>query len=232
MRKNTAKLLSHRSDARLASLIATQILPTLSGINSILDIGCGDGIVGKLIPKDCDYRGIDLSNSAIYEQNVEDVRITYSNPKNLELTIERSDKADATLILDVLEHTKNFTDLFEHALNKSKHYSIVSLPNELFFLDRLRLLAGKEHPAHSLDLVGQPEGFKHQYLINIVKAKTLLRKAAEQHEFTFKEEWLRPLLTKNRLIQPSLRLMRLLSTSQLWSMGSIFVFEKTKNTAR
>ncbi|NOL48040.1 oxidoreductase [Synechococcus sp. MIT S9220] len=225
-RKNSIKVLPHRSDERLAALIATEILPELSEINSILDIGCGDGIVGKLMPENCIYQGIDLSNAAIYEQNKEDVRITYSNPKNLDQSILNSNKADASLMLDVLEHTAKFTDLFEKALKRSKRYSIVSLPNELFFLDRLRLLMGKEHPAHSLDLIGQPEGFKHQYLINIAKAKILLSQTARKHNFTLKEEWLRPLVSKNRLIQPGLLVLKLLSTSQFWSMGSIFVFEK------
>ena len=41
----STKLLPHRSDARLAALITKQILPELPEINSLLDIGCGDGIV-------------------------------------------------------------------------------------------------------------------------------------------------------------------------------------------
>ena len=129
-------------------------------------------------------------------------------------------------MLDVLEHTRKFTELFELALQKTKRYSIVSLPNELFILDRLRLLLGKEHPAHSLDLVKLPEGFKHQYLINIAKARELLCNTAEQQNFALSEEWLRPLIAKSSLIQPGLKIMRLLTNEQLWSMGSIFVFKK------
>jgi SAM-dependent methyltransferase len=227
MTKNLIKLLPHRSDARLAALITTQILPGLPEIRSILDIGCGDGIVGELISRDCDYRGIDLSNAAIYEQNQEDSRIIYSKPEDLKQTLCDSNKTDATLMLDVLEHTRKFTELFELALLKTNHYSIVSLPNELFILDRLRLLAGKEHPAHSLDLVKLPEGFKHQYLINIAKARELLCDTAKRQNFALSEEWLRPLIAKNSLIQPGLRIMRLLTNRQLWSMGSIFVFKKT-----
>jgi SAM-dependent methyltransferase len=226
MTKNLIKLLPHRSDARLAALITTQILPGLTEIRSILDIGCGDGVVGELIPRDCDYRGIDLSNASIYEQNEEDSRIIYSKPENLKRTLFESNKADATLMLDVLEHTREFTDLFELALLKTNHYSIVSLPNELFIFDRLRLLVGKEHPAHSLDLAKLPEGFKHQYLINIAKARELLCDTARRQNFALSDEWLRPLIAKNSLIQPGLRIMRLLTSEQVWSMGSIFVFKK------
>jgi SAM-dependent methyltransferase len=227
MTKNLIKLLPHRSDARLAALITTQILPGLTEIRSILDIGCGDGVVGELIPRDCDYRGIDLSNASIYEQNEEDSRIIYSKPENLKRTLFESNKADATLMLDVLEHTREFTDLFELALLKTNHYSIVSLPNEMFIFDRLRLLVCKEHPAHSLDLAKLPEGFKHQYLINIAKARELLCDTARRQNFALSDEWLRPLIAKNSLIQPGLRIMRLLTSEQVWSMGSIFVFKKT-----
>ena len=226
MRKNKAKLLPHRSDARLASLIATQILPTLTGINSILDIGCGDGVVGDLIPKECNYQGIDLSNASIYRQNTEDPRITYSQPDYLKTTLQQSQKADAVLMLDVLEHTPGFTELFELSLPQAKNYVLVSLPNELFLVDRLKFILGKEHPAHSLDLIKLPVGFKHQYLINTSKARHILSEIAEKHGFTLKEEWHRPLRSKNKLFQPGLWLIRQFSSFNLWSMGSVFIFKR------
>ena len=226
MRKNKAKLLPHRSDARLASLIATQILPTLTGINSILDIGCGDGVVGDLIPKECNYQGIDLSNASIYRQNTEDPRITYSQPDYLKTTLQQSQKADAVLMLDVLEHTPKFTELFEFSLPQANKYVLVSLPNELFLADRLNFMLGKEHPAHSLDLINLPVGFKHQYLINTSKARHILGEISKKHGFVLKEEWHRPLRTKNKLFQPSLWFIRKISSYQLWSMGSVFIFEK------
>ncbi|NBW48388.1 MAG: hypothetical protein EBR46_09755, partial [Betaproteobacteria bacterium] len=193
---------------------------------TLLDIGCGDGVVGTLLPADWRYRGIDLSNAAIYEQNASDERILYSSPDQLEAVLAGSEPADAVLMLDVLEHTRRFCDLFERAIPLARRYLIVSLPNELFLLDRLRLLAGKEHPAHSLDLIHLPEGFKHQYLINISKARQILADVASRHGFALTEEWQRPLLAKNKLVQPGLWLLRQLSSAQLWSMGSVFVFER------
>ena len=223
---STLQLLPHRSDARLAATISTSILPRLTQVESVLDIGCGDGVVGALLPSEWRYRGIDLNNAAIYEQNASDKRITYSSPDQIEAVLAGSDPADAVLMLDVLEHTRRFSSLFEQALPLANRYLIVSLPNELFLLDRLRLLIGKEHPAHSLDLINLPEGFKHQYLINITKARHILSDVASVHDFKLKEEWLRPLVAKKRLAQPSLWLLRQLSSAQLWSMGSIFVFER------
>ncbi len=223
---STVQLLPHRSDARLAAIITTKVLPHLTNVNSVLDIGCGDGVVGTLLPADWQYSGIDLSNSAIYEQNASDHRIIYSSPDQIEAMLARSKPADLVLMLDVLEHTRLFANLFELAIPLSKRYLVVSLPNELFLMDRLRLLAGKEHPAHSLDLIYLPEGFKHQYIINISKARKILSNIASQHGFNLVEEWLRPLVANNSLAQPGLWLLRQLSSAQLWSMGSVFVYER------
>ena len=222
----TIQLLPHRSDARLAATITSRLLPHLTQVQSVLDIGCGDGVVGTLLPVRWDYRGIDLSNASIYEQNASDKRILYSSPDQIEAVLASSEPADAVLMLDVLEHTRLFSDLFERAMPLAKRYMIVSLPNELFIFDRLRLLIGKEHPAHSLDLINLPEGFKHQYLINITKARQILSDVAIRNSFKLSEEWHRPLVAKKRLAQPGLWLLRNLCSAQLWSMGSVFVFER------
>jgi 2-polyprenyl-3-methyl-5-hydroxy-6-metoxy-1,4-benzoquinol methylase len=222
----TQKLLPHRSDARLAALVTEHIIGQLSQVQSILDIGCGDGVVGTLLPNGQQYQGIDLSNASIYKQNQEDARIIYSAPEELDTILSKCAPADAVIMLDVLEHTRTFTDLFKRAIPLANKLLIVSLPNELFILDRLRLLAGKEHPAHSLDLIDLPEGFKHQFLINISKAKNILNKIALDHGFKLSEEWVRPLIAKNKAMQPLLWITRQISSPEVWSMGSIFVFSR------
>jgi hypothetical protein len=218
-------LLPHRSDARLAAVITNSVLMQRSDVHSVLDIGCGDGVVGTLLPDHWSYRGIDLSNASIYEQKADDNRIIYSSPERLEAVLAGSEPADAVLMLDVLEHTRQFSDLFERAIPLAKRYLIVSLPNELFLFDRLRLLLGKEHPAHSLDLIAMPEGFRHQYLINIGKARKILTKVAQKHGLVISEEWQRPLIAKRNVNQPLLWIIRHMSSAQLWSMGSVFVFK-------
>jgi 2-polyprenyl-3-methyl-5-hydroxy-6-metoxy-1,4-benzoquinol methylase len=222
----TIHLLPHRSDARLAQEVTQKILLRLPGVGSVVDIGCGDGVVGTLLPESCGYRGIDLSNASIYKQNSSDKRISYSQPEQLEQVLSSTERADAVLLLDVLEHTRKFTELFEQAIPLARRYLIVSLPNELFALDRLRMLTGKEHSAHSLDLIHMPEGFKHQHVINIEKARNILSTIGSQYSLSLAEEWQRPLIAKKNFSQPLLWAMRQLSSSQLWSMGSVFVFRK------
>ena len=135
---------------------------------------------------------------------------------------------DMVLLLDVIEHTRTFTQLFELALKKSKKNVVVSLPNELFILDRLRMLAGQELNAHSLDSLNDPEGFKHQYIINIRKAKAILNKVAERNDFELCSEVVRPLKSKNPLIQPFLWGIRKTASTQTWSMGSVFIYSHKK----
>ena len=220
-------LMPQRSDARLAELIATRVLPSYQS-DTLLDIGCGDGIVSRHLPTRCHYTGLDISEACIYEQRHDNPKVRYVQAEQIPDLMSREGPWDTILLLDVIEHTRGFTPLFEHALTRANRQVIVSLPNELFILDRLRMLAGQELNAHSLDRLNDPEGFKHQYIINIEKARTLLNEVADQNDFVLCSEVVRPLKSKNPLIQPFLWGIRKSATSQAWSMGSVFIYSPKK----
>ncbi len=99
-------------------------------MGSLLDIGCGDGIVGDTIDQNIRYRGLDLSEACLYEQNPDNPNILYVDPKKLFEILEQQEQHDVVLLLDVIEHTAGFTDLFEAAIQKTKTHIVVSLPNE------------------------------------------------------------------------------------------------------
>jgi SAM-dependent methyltransferase len=219
-------ILPRRSDVRLAALIVQTWLNTNPAFHSLLDVGCGDGVVSNFLPKGSSYQGLDISEASIYRQNHEDQRIQYVSPDDVIPAIRNSPRPDAVFLLDVLEHTVPFTRLFDECLAVANHYVVVSLPNELHWADRLRMLFGKELSTHSLDLIGRPIGFKHQYIVNIAKARVRLKLQADQAGFSLEKEFLCPLLAKQQLLQPALWLMRQLSSDQLWSLASIFVFRK------
>lgn len=212
-----------RSDARLASEVATNIL-TRYPIESILDVGCGDGIVSKHLAGRCSYKGIDISDACIYEKNQDSNCIVYASPADIPALIEDG-SWDTILLLDVLEHTRDFTGLFELSLRKSKRV-VVSLPNELFVYDRIRMLLGHELNAHSLDLLKMPEGFKHQFIINIDKARGILSSLAESSGFNLAEEVQRPLMAKGIIASLFLKCLEMLGSANAWSMGSVFIFER------
>ena len=217
-------LMAQRSDARLAELIATRILPNYTS-TTLLDIGCGDGVVSRHLPSQCEYTGLDISDACIYEQRHDNPKVRYVQADQIPDLMRSEGPWDTVLLLDVIEHTRRFTPLFELALTRANQQVVVSLPNELFFLDRLRMLRGHELNAHSLDLVDQPEGFKHQFIVNIDKARSLLSQRAEALGFNLTEEILRPLISKRRLAQPACWALQQLSSPQLWSMGSVFIFQ-------
>lgn len=217
-------LMPMRSDERLATRIATDVL-TRFNHESILDIGCGDGVISKHIDPRIKYRGLDISEACIYEQERDIPTISYVHPTEIFKTVSK-EKWDMVLLLDVIEHTKEFTELFEVGLSASNKYVVVSLPNELFILDRIKLLFGHEHNAHSLDLIGYPEGFRHQFLVNVSKARKILNEVAIKYNARLVTEVLRPLIPKKRIYRLFPPLLKLISSSDLWSMGSILVFEK------
>ena len=87
------------------------------------------------------------------------------------------------------------------------------------------MLAGHELNAHSLDLINQPEGFKHQYIINIDKAREILSELASSNGFHLSEEVLRPLISKGILKRLAYSVLRKTTTARAWSMGSVMIFE-------
>ena len=223
--KPKLQVMPMRSDERLAQRIAEEILPQM-GPGKILDIGCGDGVVSGYLPQGCTYQGLDINDACIYEQRHDNPNVQYIEPKRIPELMQSEGPWETILLLDVIEHTRDFTKLFELALQRSRRNVLVSLPNELFILDRLRMLKGQELNAHSLDRLSDPEGFKHQFIINIDKARNILHQVASNNGFELCTEIVRPLISKSKALQPALWAFKALTNSQAWSMGSVFIFTK------
>ncbi len=219
------QLMPMRSDERLAQRITEEILSQFEP-GCILDIGCGDGIVNDYLPNGWQYQGLDITNACIYEQSHDNPNVQYIEAATIPDLMGSDGPWDIVLLLDVIEHTREFTKLFELALQRSKKHVVVSLPNELFALDRLRMMIGQELNAHSLDRLEDPEGFKHQFIINIDKAREILECVARNQNYRLSKEFVRPLKSKNKLLRPAMWGLRHITSAQLWSMGSVFVFSQ------
>ena len=132
-------------------------------------------------------------------------------------------------MIDVIEHTKEFTELVLSSAKKEPNYIVISLPNELIIFDRIRFLFGKELPVRSFDLIGLSYGFKHQYIVNIDKARNILVHKLQNYGFNLIFEFYRELKPKNFWFQPVMWIISRLFPSSIWYMGSIFIFEKNQN---
>lgn len=135
------------------------LLRYLRNNDSVMDVGCGDGVIlvylrnhrslGQLI-------GIDSSAVAISkarQRGIEVIQGDISKPSSLPAEIG---EFDYVLLLEVLEHLPNSEELLNWALNHVQKALIFSVPNTGFIVHRLRLLLGrfplqwKAHPSEHL----------------------------------------------------------------------------------
>jgi 2-polyprenyl-3-methyl-5-hydroxy-6-metoxy-1,4-benzoquinol methylase len=137
------------------------LLRTAPDIHSVTDIGCADGVVATGLPSGMAYSGFDIG-ADIYARTT-DPRICYvENFEGLKAAIRASGVKDVVLAYDVLEHTDDFTSLFELALEKSRKYVFVALPNEQNIRVILGMLRGELPGAHGVAMVKMKKGHRHQ----------------------------------------------------------------------
>ncbi len=90
---------------------------------TILDLGCMDDYLLKRLPKRFDYLGIDeqplCTHTKILKRRVEDM------PKDR--------KFDIVIATEVLEHSDDPVNVIKIMKKLSKHFILISVPNEPFF---------------------------------------------------------------------------------------------------
>jgi len=156
-------------------------------IKSFLDIGCGSGILLKLMNKKVNYLGVD-ADAGIYKRKKHSKIKYFKNAQSTENYLIKSNKKyDVVALMDVLEHTDSFIKLFNIALKKSNKFVIVSLPNEDYWKSRLNFLIGKGVRTHGLEMIGKKPGHKHQWFVQFKKALPLLSKVGKQLNFKLYE---------------------------------------------
>jgi len=180
--KVNLEILRKTNRERTAVVFADWLLWSAPQIKSILDIGCGDGIVATRLPRESQYAGFDIG-ADIYPRasspNIEYV----DDIGRLEQKLTKSEQADAVLLFDVLEHTPTFTGLFDIALTRSKRFVLVSLPNEANFRSAVRLLRDELPGAHGVRMVQYKSGHRHQWLVNISQARKVLEEVSHRQGF-------------------------------------------------
>ncbi|MDC0876562.1 methyltransferase domain-containing protein, partial [Candidatus Pelagibacter sp.] len=121
-------------------------------IQSCLDIGCGNGNLLKLMNKKSLYLGLD-SNAGIYKKKRNKKIKYFDNGKQVDEFLNKLNKKfEIVTLMDVLEHTDTFVDLFKKSLKKSSKFVMVGLPNEDCLLSRFEFLIGKGIKTHGLEM--------------------------------------------------------------------------------
>jgi hypothetical protein len=148
---------------------------------SILDIGCGDGMIGTITADNVTYQGLDIGAGIYSERPSPDVSYIRDYPELLSAIGAKS--VDVSLLINVLEHTFDFTGLFEKALENTRDLVFVALPNEESLRARLRFLMGKGILTHTLDMHGLHVNHRHLWLIQIPEAESILVEVASKYGF-------------------------------------------------
>ena len=193
---------------------------------TVLDIGCGDGIIGTIVADDVTYKGLDIGAGIYSETDNSQVEYIRDNPELLS-AIDAS-SVDVSMLINVLEHTFDFTGLFEKALENTRDLVLVALPNEENIHARLRFLMGKGILTHNLDMYGKHVNHRHLWLIQMPAAEKILTEIAIQHGFQ--------LVKKSHFMSyPNTRWKRLLyqffCSFMPWTLkahGFAFIFKKTE----
>lgn len=100
-------------------------------ISTILDLGCGDGAILNYIFKRFPYEltGADIDKEQIINAKIINPEIEFV-PCDGKNTFFDNNQFDMTLVLEVLEHEKDFIELIQEAKRVSYKYCIFSVPNE------------------------------------------------------------------------------------------------------
>lgn len=162
---------------RLAEIYFKEIKKILSENLSVLDIGCGDGIINQFKGEFNQYEGIDLGTGNYKE--MEDNNVSYiRNSNQIEIEVQKR-KFNLGLLINVIEHTETFTDLFEVVLKSSEKYVFVALPNEANIHNRLDFLLTGRIRSHDLRMYGTHLNLRHLWLIKPCFAEVILTRIAE-----------------------------------------------------
>lgn len=222
------RVLRHKSSERLAALVARFVVSQIDDCGAVVDIGCGDGRLGEELSGVKGYKGLDINDACIYEKSLRP-DVTYTTAEDVAKKIgELRESCDTAVMLDILEHTKEFEGIALECAKAGYRNMVISLPNELFIYNRIRFALGIELPAHALDLRVLPEGFKHQYIINIERAKSILLKSLSEYGYELETEYHRELIPNKVLLRPLMKALKLITSPSVWSTGTIFVFRLAK----
>lgn len=164
-------------------------------IGKILDVGCDEAILRKLLPK-IYYIGIDIGGDADIKLDLEDINYLPLDDETFECVV----------CSDVLEHLDNLHHIFGELVRVAKKYIIISLPNN-WVNARKPIGKGKGSFGHyGLPII--PIQDRHKWFFGLSEAMSFIEGQEKNYPISIIEmhvtEKPRPLLIRamRRLIYP------------------------------
>ena len=140
---------------------------------NVLDVGCGDGYLKKLIPGK--YLGIDKFGKP-------DIQMDIS--KGLPFPKEGF---DTVVAFDVLEHVDDIHFIFDELCRVSKKWVIITLPNIYELRFRVAFLLGKPLSEKYI-LTENPPLDRHRWIFSLNEARSFVKKRASSNNFEIFDE--------------------------------------------
>lgn len=158
LRISTFLMNTHESFVKTKFKQVAKFIPENS---KILDIGCGNGSIRNFL-KNSDYYGIDGNKTDIQnlaKQGIKARQIDFNKDK---IPFEK-EKFDFILLLDILEHVANPSELLNEVKKRLKETGkvITTLPNDYHILNKIRFLLNK----HLTEDPFAPYGHMHYFPI-------------------------------------------------------------------
>jgi len=122
-------------------LRARLIAPWIDTGSTVLDAGCGDGLMAEFLTREraARVRGFDLAAAAVEKTRSRGIP---AETRDLDAAPEMPDGFDYILFVEVLEHLRFPHRVLRSASQHARKAVIVTIPNSAWFLYRLQLLLG------------------------------------------------------------------------------------------
>ena len=148
-RKEIDHLYSDRVPGRLAKTV--EILDNHK-INTVLDVGCGEGTLGQILDEKYETVGVDISNEALQLANDHYDTTRQVNIEKEDLSSVVDTDFDAVVCLELLEHVFQPDGVLQNIRSVISEGGLLisSFPNFVFWEYRLDMLRGRPPQEYTL----------------------------------------------------------------------------------
>ncbi len=149
--------------------------------DSILDVGCDQAYLKSFL-------------NQIKSNQIKYIGVDKMGKPDVIIDLEKSplpfqDKEfDFVCCLDVLEHLNNAYEVFDELVRVSRKFILLSLPNNFYLVDRIRIMCGMM-PNDKYGLPSNPPEDRHKWFFNLNNAAKFISYRSKINRFRIKKEF-------------------------------------------